>query len=682
MAALVVATVLFFASLWVFRFFAWSWLPTGVSDRWVVAAGFATLMGTSVFLTLEAWVKGERRKTGGAGDGASPLTGSGDRIEVRGTFHAPVVVKGSQANDVAGRQGSGARVVMLPPGPVRLVGRGTEVERALEFLRPGVGRAGGGVMVVSAVAGLAGVGKSALVLHVAHEAVRRGWFEGGALFVDLRGYDERVRVDAGAVVGMWLRALGVPDDEVPPTADEQAGRLRSVLARLAGQGRRVLLVADNASDADQVLGLVPAQGEHRLLVTSRDWLALPAELVDLDQLDPGAAEQLVAGVLTRARPGDLRAEQEVEALSELARWCGGLPLALEIMAQVLVADPGLRIDEAVAQLRGELDGVAVPGGGGRLVRVRAAFDLSYRRLPSEAAGLFRLLALNPGPEATTEAAGVLAELPVGAARRVLAGLAEAGLLREVPAGSGRWRMHDLLRVYARELAGSEDASDVSREAQRRLLEYYTVGADAADDHLRALSGAVVPERFQDRAGALAWLGVHRTALLEAVGAAVSAERDDLVGLLAASLAMYLVEYVRRFDEAIAVGQIAVWAARVSGDRRGEGGALNNLGLALREVRRFGEAIDAHNAGLAICRELGDRRGEGGALNNLGLAFQEVRRFGEAIDAHQQAATIYDELGDRHREGTAMNNLRVARQAAHRGLFSGWVRRPKPVPDAP
>lgn len=599
--------------------------------------------------------------------------GGGDQITVTGPFNAPVTVKGFQLNDgdaAAAGAHSARMVAMLPPEPAQLVGRGVEVERMLELLAPTPNRPGpGGVVVVSAVAGLAGVGKSALALHVAHEAVRRGWFAGGVLFADLRGYDERSgRVDAVAAIGVWLRVLGVADAELPPTPDEQVALFRSLLATLAAAGRRVLMVADNVSDADQVLSLVPAQREHRLLVTSRDLLArVPAALVDLDQLEPGPAGELIVEALTRTRPNDRRPSQEASALRELTGLCGGLPLALEIMAQVLIADPGLRIADAAERLRGELAGAQASGTGAetRLTAVRAAFDLSYRRLPEDAGRLFRLLTLNPGSESTSEAAGILAEQPPGSVRGVLATLAGASLLREVPAGSDRWRMHDLIRHYARELAQPERGSEAFQAAEQRLLEHYATSADAADDHLRVLPGTPLPDRFRNRAEALAWFDTHRTTLVQAVALAADTGRGSIVMSLAASLAPYLVEYARWFDEAIAIGRIAVQTAHADANRREEGMALCNLGNALCEAHRFDEAIEAHNADLAICRELGDRDGEGVALGNLGNALCDARRFDEAIDAHNAQLAICRELADRRAEGMALGNLGGALYEARR-----------------
>ena len=592
----------------------------------------------------------------------------------------------------------------LPAGPERLVGRDDEVQFLLDLLdprRPG--------MAVCAVAGLAGVGKTALALHAAHEAaVVRGWFPGGQLFVDLRGYDPDEQVTVGQALGAWLRALAVRDADLPPTEPEQAGLYQSELARLADAGKPVLLVADNASTAAQVEALIPARGEHRLLLTSRDVLAsIPARLIDLDVLGAPAAVDLIARVLTGARPGDRRVREEAAAVQQVAELCGRLPLALQITAEILKADPGLPVAAMAAELQDPLVRLAAlsrEDGGGRTRAVRDAFDASYRRLAADHARLFRLLALNPGSDTATEAAAALAGAPAGQVRPLLAALAGASLVTEQPVGGDRWRMHDLIRLYAAELGRDAACDDQSGAALDRLLEYYRDTAEAANEHLRALPGQAVPERFGGRADALAWLDAERPTLVAAVTLAATSGRSRTAVSLASRLALFLdwrrhfddmittgqaavdsahhagdqhgepvaltnlglaLQEVRRFDEAITAHQRAAALFTELGDRQDEAAALNNLGLALRQLRRFDEAITVHQQGLAICRGLGDRQGEAGALNGLGSTLQEVRRFDEAITVHQRAAALFTELGDRHGEAVALNGLGLALQEVRR-----------------
>jgi tetratricopeptide (TPR) repeat protein len=287
--------------------------------------------------------------------------------------------------------------------------------------------------------------------------------------------------------------------------------------------------------------------------------------------------------------------------------------------------------------------------------VAAAFELSYRQLDEDAARLFRLLPAGPGPDVSTQAAAELAGWPGERTRAAIGRLTRAHLV-EAAGARGRWRMHDLLRLYARQVP---DASPGEREqAVDRLLAWYLRRAQAADKHLRALTGAPVPAEFSGRDDALAWLDAQRPNLVAAVTMAAATGRNKEAMLLPLTLSEYLA-WRRRFDDWLTVIAVSRDNAHQLNNKGNEAAALTTLGNALEEVRRFDEAISAHQDAAAIYRETGDRHGEGMALNNLGLALGQVRRFEEAISAHQDAAAIYQETGDRHGEGTALNNLGLA-----------------------
>ncbi|MFJ5936104.1 AAA family ATPase [Streptomyces sp. NPDC093071] len=293
----------------------------------------------------------------------------------------------------------------LPPDGA-LTGRKERTDTLLAALAPD----GAGTTVVT---GLPGVGKTVLALHAAHRAVERGRFPGGTLYVHLRGYDPAGAVGPEQALESLLRALGVRDEDLPPTVEEQAGLYRSELNRRAERHGAVLIVADDASSPGQLRHLVPAHPAHRLLATSRDALSapdFPARLVSLDELDTESATELIAVALARVSPGDPRAGEEAGALERVAEYCGRLPLALTIAAALLTDDPGLPITalaDDLADARTRLKRLQHEDGDGRSLAVRAAFDLSYRRLKPQEARLFRLLSLNPGPDLSTKAAAVL-----------------------------------------------------------------------------------------------------------------------------------------------------------------------------------------------------------------------------------------------------------------------------------
>ncbi|MFF7114778.1 tetratricopeptide repeat protein, partial [Streptomyces albogriseolus] len=504
------------------------------------------------------------------------------------------------------------------------------------------------------MAGLAGAGKTALALQVAHEAVDRGWFPGGVLFLTLYGYNPARRIEAGQALGMLLRGLDTTEADLPPTLDEQMSLYQAELAVRAQRGEPVLVIADDVSSTGQVLPLVPAPRLHRLLITSRhtlDSVALAARRLRLDELAPGPAVALLTDALSRADPQDPRPTQDPSALAEIAAHCGHLPLALVIAAALLTADPGLSLAALTNQLKAEhtrLAALHYDDKDGHSIAVQAAFDLSYQALPPDQARLLRLLSCNPGPDISTQAATVLND--GASARPLLAALVRAGLLTEHPIGSDRWRLHDLIRLYAHHQHQSTDSDQLRQHSLTGLLEYYQVTADAADGHLRARAGTAVPARFTSRAEAVAWLDAERSNLL----AAAIAHPTFALGV-ADSLARHL-HSRRAFADAVTLAHHALTAARKGGDLVGEGKALSNLGDALYAVRRFEEAIEAHTQALEICREVGDRHGEGKELNSLAGALYAVRRFEEAIDALSRFLKMCRGVGDRHGEGIALNNL--------------------------
>ncbi|WP_208720075.1 tetratricopeptide repeat protein, partial [Amycolatopsis circi] len=601
-------------------------------------------------------------------------------------------------------------VETLRPGRAAglLVGRDDEANRLLDLLAPDPApdiepdpETTGRAVVVSAVAGMGGIGKTVLAVHTALTAAGRGWFPGGVLLLDLRGYDpgQVPAVRPEQVYASLLRELGLPAEQIPALPTEQAGVYHRVLGQLAGAGERVLLVLDNVAEPAQVQDLLPRHPAHRALVTTRDVLDLPrARRMFLDVLSEPAAADLLTRLLRASDPQDLRPTEEAEAVARLTGLCGRLPLAVEIVAAILTDEPALAITSLADQLGDAETRLDAMDYGGR--NVTAVIDFSYRRLAAgvpEAAELLALLTVNPGPDLSTDTAAALAGTPVVVAAKRLRALRAASLLQHTR--TGRWKLHDLIALYARHHL----APDTTAPATTRLLDYYTHIVHAADKHLRALPGQPVPAQFTSRGEALAWFDAEHTNLTAAVAHAHHTGHRDTVAL-ATCLQEYLtwrhylteqvtvathaataatalddpharaialnnlgiaLQKVRRFDESITAHQTARDLFRELGDRHREGQAWNNLGVALREVRRFDEAITAHQTARDLYQELGDRHSEGGAWNNLGNALQQVRRFEEAIAAYQTARDICQELGDRNREGGAWNNIGVALREVRR-----------------
>ncbi len=542
-----------------------------------------------------------------------------------------------------------AALAGLPPQPV-FVGREAEVLELLEVLRPGTGD---GAAVVSAVGGMGGIGKTALVVHAARRAVAEGWFPGGVLMIDMRGYDRTGRhLTASAALRSLLVAVGVRAEQVPVAADGRERLWRSVLAEHDRPGRRVLVVVDNASSAEQVRPLLPGGG-HRVLVTSRTTPAglQGARLLDLDVLPESSATALLAVELTTARSDDDRVRSDPAAARRLVELCCGLPLAVRTATALLAADPTQPLAELVADLADErhrLAGLEVEAD----LSVRAAFNLSYQRLADEEARLFRLLALGDGPEIGTEAVAALVGVDPAAARRLLRRLVHAYLV--VPGSArGRWRMHDLLRLYAAELA--EDDPDRAAAAARLLRHY----ADLARCAAQRLDPRVPADRrgprFPTRAEALAWFDVEHPNLLAGIdladGSGLPAELRDL----AAALEHHL-DSRKDWSAWVHVARAAVHATRGLGDRAGEGGALTSLGNAYHGVGRYADALECHERALLLAREVGDASGESDALSNIGNAERALGRAAEAVRHYTASLAIRRDLGDRPGEARTRSNL--------------------------
>lgn len=545
----------------------------------------------------------------------------------------------------------------LPAAAAAFTGRDEELRGLLDALDPdAMGEAAGPVTVV---AGLAGVGKTELALQAAHTAVGRGWFPGGVLFRDLFGYDKprgpgdetRYVPPEPALYGL-LHSLGVPGEHIPAGLQERAALYRSVLAAYAEQGRRILVVIDNVATADQLRPLLPGDGTTRVLVTSRHTLDVGARLHDLPVLRPRSSVDLVKGVLRQTRgAADTRVDDAPEAAARLAELCGHLPLALHIAA-ALLADTAT---QPVAALVRDLDEAC--SRLDRLSReeraVRAAFELSYRHLDEDHARLFRLLPLAPGPDLSTETADRLVDRR---AQELLRDLARAHLV-EPGTVWGRWRLHDLVRLYADERGVREDGAAAREEAMDRLLQHYIETSEDADRHLRALSRTVGPHnRFGAQQDALEWLNGERTSLVAAVELAARSSRHAPTLSLSFALTEYLINWARRSDDALSSGNHGRAAAQALGERGKEGRVLNNMACAALMAKQHDEAIRLCTQAAGLFADLGDERNEAAVRNVLAVAFSEAGRLDEAIEVGQRSLVIWDRLDAPYEKSAALNNL--------------------------
>ncbi|MEU1285965.1 tetratricopeptide repeat protein [Kitasatospora sp. NPDC005856] len=555
-----------------------------------------------------------------------------------GTFHAPVVQADTAHVTVPARPPT---IAGLPPLTSAFTGRDRDVvELRAAFVSDGPSTV--------TVTGLGGIGKTTLAIAVGHALLDAGHFS-AAFLVDLRGYDE-TPVEPGQALDTLLRALGVPAEHIPPDPETRAALYRDRLERHDGG---VLVIADNASAADQVRLLQPPSARHRLLVTSRETLpSLGARLHRLGVLDAEAATALLDAAVRAARADDDRVTGDPASARRIAKLCSHLPLALRLAAAQLVLDPHLGPHELADDLADRAARLDLLDDGE--VGIRIVLDRSHRRLTEPQAELFRLLALNPGPDVSTEAAAALADAKVRQVRSRLARLAGSALV-EQSAGGGRWYLHDLVRDYALEQTGRYPAD--SGTALQRLLVYYAETAAAADEEIEALPGNPGPGRFPDRAEALAWLRQERANLVVSVRLAAAIGLPAVALRLSALLVGRLVRWSRS-DDAVAVATAALSSALAVGIRSAEATAWRDLGLAQGRARRFEEAMEALLTAGDIFRELDDPQGEAVAYASLAEVLSSLIQPQAAIEAIRYALGLVRGRGHRRLEAQLSVNLGV------------------------
>ncbi|MER5193658.1 AfsR/SARP family transcriptional regulator [Streptomyces sp. NPDC002755] len=588
----------------------------------------------------------------------------------------------------------------LPHGTTAFTGRDVELDEA--FALSGVDGSRPGAVVISAIGGMAGVGKTTLAVHWAHRIADR--FPDGQLYVNLRGFDPSGAVlDPGEAVRGFLGALGVPPERVPHGVDAQAALYRSVLA-----GRRVLVVLDNARDTEQVRPLLPGSPGCLTIVTSRDELpglvaAHGAHSLVLRPFDGVRARDFLV-----RRLGAERVAAEPRAADEIGELCAGLPLALACVAARAAAHPGFPLAAVAAELReahGSLDAFARSDAS---VDVGTVFSWSSRAVSAAAARLFRLLALHPGPDLALPAAAALAGLPVRRARPLLAELTGLHLVTEH--SPGRYAFHDLLRAHAGELVHERDTEADRRAALHRLYHHYLHTAHSADRLLAPNADplppppapeGVHPEPLADDDRALAWLTAEHAVLLAVVETA-AASGQPVQERLACQLAWSLEPFFDRrghWHDGLTVQRTALDAARRLADPalearglRGLARVEGRLGLHARSVPRLERALDLftglgddtgrahthrslgwecdqqgdlpgalrHNRfALGLFRTLGDRAAQASVLNSVGWYHALLGDHRQALTHCFEALTMLQQLGDRYGQAATWDSIAYA-----------------------
>jgi tetratricopeptide (TPR) repeat protein len=560
---------------------------------------------------------------------------------------------------LAAATGGPMRLAQLPAAAATFVGRDTQLFDLSQIL---ASHGEPGTPQTIAIDGPPGAGKTALALRVAHAVVEH--YSDGQLYVDLRGYspDGEPRI-VDEVLEEFLTALGVQIDVIPAGLDARAKLYRSVLA-----DRRVLVVLDNAGGSQQLAPLVPASASCGVVITSRKRITGVEIRADSRvTLGPMAEEESIT--LLRKVIGAERTAAEPEAIRALASRCDHLPLALRIAAERVATHPHHSVSLLVEELATEeqrLDGLSTDDDS---LAVKTVFSWSYRDLSPDAARMFRLVGLHTGSHLRTGAAAALLDQPLTRARRVLDRLTAVHLLEGL--GNDRYRMHDLLRVYAAEQAAAEEQEADRTLALRRVVDWYLHNVYAANH-------ALAPQRHDpaldkseyaidvsdfDYDSALEWCEIEMSNIVMATRIAHELGNNVACWKLPAGSFNYL-NLRKRWSLWVASHEIGVEGGRAAKDPYGEAWVLNNLAIAYRELRRVEEAKQSFEKALAIRMEIGDQVGQGWTLTGVGFVGFDQSQFDVAAQHFTHALEIFRKIGDRHGEGIALANLGAAHGALH------------------
>jgi tetratricopeptide (TPR) repeat protein len=594
----------------------------------------------------------------------------------------------------------------LPADIAHFTGRVAQLRELIALLDTSAGAAG--TVVIGAIDGMGGVGKSALAIHAAHQLTATGRFPDGQLYVDLQGATPGLDpLDPLEALGRMLRALGIDAAQIPSQINEAAALLRTLVAE-----RLLLIVLDNAHDCAQVRPLLPASPACGVLVTSRQVLATldlnGSRPVHLDVLSETEALELLGRLV-----GWQRVEADRDAAVDVVRCCGYLPLAVRVAAARLAARPGWSVRELAGRLTAADAARRLEELTAGELGVLASFDVSLSALkyspdPADqaAAHAFGLLCLPDGPDIDVMAAAALLDEPERASQILLERLVDAQSLQTPQ--PGRYRFHDLLRLYARQHASSQNPEDNTgpSAAMTRLLGFYTATAWNTlallrpGDHRLGTADprwADAGRHFPDTTAALGWLEAERANLLAVI--AQAAATPVIPGELAVQLASALYGFflvhgywadgsradqtalelacrvrdrtaqarahndlgifcrlLGHYQQALSHHQQSFDLARELGDLRGQARSLDSLGSVYWRLGRYQDAITCHQHSLALARECGDQRDQASSLGNLGIVYELVGRYDEAIACHRDSVVLFRQLGDRRGQGGSLTNL--------------------------
>ena len=567
-------------------------------------------------------------------------------LDTKGTLTAMVPTRRRRP----GRpRGAGSRLTGLPPEAAHFVGRAdrlAELRAALADQTPEA-------PAVCVLAGMAGVGKTALAVRVAHQVEES--FADGSVFLDLRGYTPGgTGMSSADALDRLLRQLGVPGETIPTDLDDRAAYYRGLLRPM-----RLLIVLDNVSSARQLRPLLPGERSCRVLVTSRG--RLPA-LDDARHFSLDALTEPEASTLFGAVAGPERAPHEADLVREVVTRCGCLPLAVRVAAARYRGNPGWSLSDLRDRLAEPPDLLRELDDGER--SVHAAFALSYRELPVDQRRLFALLSLHPGADLDGYIAAALGDLDLSEATRIVDRLQESYLLSQQP--GGRYELHDLLKAFAGDAAGRDLPVEARDAAVGRLVGYGLHCASTVDVLLtpqrfrpaEPIEIPRAPRSFADAVSARAWVQAQWPMLVELCRTAATTGQYVRCWQLAFALRDYFF-LAKLWDPWVDTHELAVQAARAAGDRWAEAVTLDNLGVAHVDRGELDRAIDCYRQAFALFEEIGNEQGRVTALANLGWAHHYQGEHDQARRELAAALAAYEQVGNRRNAGITLRGIALA-----------------------
>ncbi|MEV4314729.1 BTAD domain-containing putative transcriptional regulator [Actinocrispum sp. NPDC049592] len=533
----------------------------------------------------------------------------------------------------------------LPAGPSDFVGRSADIDQVVANVR----RDPAGPLVITAIDGMGGVGKTALAVHLAE--LLAGSYPDGLYFIDLQGFSVGKQPQTPeAALDVLLRQAGMPVELIPPGLTERAERWRSMAA-----GKRILVVLDNAADAAQVRPLLPGTTDGVVLVTSRRRLTTldGGRPVSLDVLSSAEAVVLFQRIAERAT-------DDSAAVADVVELCGRLPLAIRIAASRLRHRPAWTVADLAERLREtrrRMHTLTVDD-----LSVYATLQLSYTSLPDLHRRTFRLLGIHPGQDIDRYAVAALTGLPVDEAEEQLESLCDCNLLMQPAAG--RYQLHDLIRDCAKQLAQTDESESGRREAAARLFDYYLYLAHEYCDPMTGRisrfepdipSGPVAVPAARDEVGAIGLLETEYQNLM----AVATQARESGWPVHSWQLPCVLRPFLERRNFRVAwlhLFEGAFAAARRLDDQRGQSTALANIAVIHRELGRLAKAIDLLKQALVISQAAGDQAGEARQTSDLGITYLRIARYREARECFRIALELAERLGSERDVGVLINNL--------------------------